>query len=137
MMGVPTNEDRRPVAAAVIVDRHRVLLVRRRVQEGRLSWQFPAGKIEPEELPSEAAVRETREETGLAVTAVGDLGKRVHPDTGRTMHYIRCAIEGGTASAASEEEVAEVAWCSQTDLSAHIPYPLYEPVQEYLNSELC
>ncbi|MFJ5078707.1 NUDIX domain-containing protein [Streptomyces sp. NPDC088553] len=35
--------------------------------EGALSWQFPAGKIESEETPGEAAARETEEETGLLV----------------------------------------------------------------------
>jgi 8-oxo-dGTP diphosphatase len=65
------------VAAAVIVDDGRVLLVRRRVEEGRLSWQFPAGKVEPGESGAEAAVRETLEEAGLAVRVVGRLGERV------------------------------------------------------------
>src|SRR4051812_992249 len=37
---VPMN-DRPPIAAAIIVDDGRVLLVRRRVEEGLLSWQFP------------------------------------------------------------------------------------------------
>ncbi|GAB1692769.1 NUDIX hydrolase [Krasilnikovia sp. M28-CT-15] len=136
-MRVPTKDGQLPVAAAVIVDRRRVLLIRRRVQEGRLSWQFPAGKIEPDESACEAAVREAREETGLAVTAVGSLGERVHPDTGRTMHYIRCAIEGGTTIAANEEEVAAVAWCNRADLSTYVPYPIFAPVQEFLDNELC
>ncbi|MFD5886439.1 NUDIX hydrolase [Streptomyces sp. NPDC060334] len=46
-----TIEAQRAVAAAVIVVDQRVLLVRRRVAEGALAWQFPAGKIEPEETP--------------------------------------------------------------------------------------
>lgn len=37
------------VAAAVIVHEGRVLMVRRRVSEGSLSWQFPARKVEPGE----------------------------------------------------------------------------------------
>jgi 8-oxo-dGTP diphosphatase len=37
------------IATAVIVHDRRVLLVRRRVAEGSLSWQFPAGKIGPGE----------------------------------------------------------------------------------------
>jgi 8-oxo-dGTP pyrophosphatase MutT (NUDIX family) len=57
------------VAAAVIVQNRRVLLVRRRVAESSLSWQFPAGKIRPGESAEDAAVRETLEETGLSVVA--------------------------------------------------------------------
>ncbi|GAA3730547.1 hypothetical protein GCM10022225_10460 [Plantactinospora mayteni] len=64
------RDDRAPIAAAVIVDNGRVLLVRRRVNEGQLSWQFPAGEVEPEEPAEEAAVREAGEETGLTVHSV-------------------------------------------------------------------
>lgn len=61
------------IAAAVIVEDGRVLTVRRRVEEGQLSWQFPAGAIEPGKSEEDAAVRETREETGLTVRAIKPL----------------------------------------------------------------
>ncbi|MGH8833388.1 MAG: NUDIX hydrolase, partial [Actinomycetes bacterium] len=35
--------DQASIAAAIVVDRGRVLMVRRRIKEGELSWQFPAG----------------------------------------------------------------------------------------------
>jgi 8-oxo-dGTP diphosphatase len=129
----PTADDHTPVAAAVIVDDGQVLLVRRRVEEGRLSWQFPAGKVES---AGEAAVRETLEETGLVVRALHDLGERVHPDTGRTMLYFACEAMAGTAHVASKEEVAEVAWCDRIALSICVPYPIYAPVQGYLHDNL-
>lgn len=59
----------RPIAAAIVVYEGRVLMVRRRVSEGQLSWQFPAGEVEPGEIIEDAAVRETQEETGLTVAA--------------------------------------------------------------------
>jgi 8-oxo-dGTP diphosphatase len=43
------NDEGVVVAAAAVVDDGRVLLVRRRVEEGRLPWQFPAGKLNPGE----------------------------------------------------------------------------------------
>ncbi|MGG8409434.1 NUDIX hydrolase, partial [Streptomyces sp. 12297] len=70
------------MAGAVVAHQGRVLLVRRRVPEGRLSWQFPAGKVEPGESFEQAAVRETKEEAGLDVVVVARLGERVHPITG-------------------------------------------------------
>jgi 8-oxo-dGTP diphosphatase len=133
---MPARHDRRSIAAAVIVDDGRVLLIRRRAEEDRLRWQFPAGKVEPGESGDKAAVREALEETGLTVRTVGDLGERVHPDTGRTMRYIACEVMGGTAHAASTEEVAEVAWCDRITLSAYVPYPIYGPVQGYLDGNL-
>ncbi|MBO1413526.1 NUDIX hydrolase, partial [Streptomyces sp. FH025] len=39
------------IAVAIVVQDGRVLMVRRRVAEGQLSWQFPAGEIEPGESP--------------------------------------------------------------------------------------
>ncbi|OSY52628.1 RNA pyrophosphohydrolase [Streptomyces fradiae ATCC 10745 = DSM 40063] len=62
------NTDERPgIAAAIVVNEGRVLMVRRRVSEGQPSWQFPAGEVEPREAREDAAVRETQEETGLTV----------------------------------------------------------------------
>ncbi|WP_299533038.1 NUDIX hydrolase [uncultured Streptomyces sp.] len=123
-----------PVAAAVVVHDGRVLLVRRRVAEGRLSWQFPSGKAEPGETVAEAAVRETCEETGLRVEAVGPLGERVHPDTGRHLSYTACTVIGGTARVAAADEVAEVVWAGHDEIPAYVPQGLFEPVRRYLDA---
>ncbi len=128
--------DRIPIAAAVIVADGRLLLVCRRRPEGELVWQFPAGKVEPGESAEGAALREAAEETGLTVRALRRLGERVHPLTGRTMTYIACAAVTGTAHVAAEREVAEVVWCDRATLTTYIPYPLFEPVQEYLDATL-
>ena len=50
--------------AAILDSEGRILLVRRS-DDGR--WCLPCGWVEPNESPAEAAVRETREETGLVV----------------------------------------------------------------------
>lgn len=131
------NADERPgIAAAVVVSGGRVLLVRRRVREGQLSWQFPAGEVEPGETREQAAMRETREETGLSVTAVRALGERVHPATGRLMSYTACAVVAGTAHVADTEELAELAWAALGEIPRYVPYGLFEPVQEYLDEAL-
>lgn len=131
------NTDDRPgIAAAIVVNEERVLMVRRRVSEGQLSWQFPAGEVEPGEAREEAAVRETREETGLTVTALKLLGERVHPKTGRLMSYTACDVLGGTAHVADTEELAEMAWVAHDDIPEYVPYGLFEPVQEYLDTAL-
>jgi 8-oxo-dGTP diphosphatase len=53
------------IAAAVIVDaRGRTLLVRKR---GTSAFMQPGGKIEPDEQPVDALVRELREELGLVI----------------------------------------------------------------------
>ena len=60
----PEIDPRPTIAAAVIVQGGRFLLVQRAVSEGSLSWQFPAGEVEIGETPEDAAVRETAEEAG-------------------------------------------------------------------------
>lgn len=135
-MGAAVDGDRPVIAAAVVLDQGKVLMVRRRVKEGGLSWQFPAGEVELGESGDEAAVRETLEETSLTVRATKQLGGRVHPNTGRTMLYVACDRVAGTAELADDEELAEVAWCDRATLAAYVPYPLFAPVQEYLDANL-
>lgn len=121
---------------AVLVDSGRVLMIRRRVQEGRLSWAFPGGKIEPGETAEAAAVREVLEETGLTVKAIRLLGERVHPDTGRVITYIACTAVSGEARVAAPEEVAEIAWSALGDTPRLVPHGLFKPVQGYLDGVL-
>lgn len=135
-MTQPETVERAPISAAIIVADGRVLMVRRRVAEGSLSWQFPAGEVEPGESAEEAAVREAHEETGLTVRADRRLGERVHPATGRTMFYVACSVLKGTAYIGDEEELAEVAWCDRATLAEYVPYPLFDPVQAHLDATL-
>jgi len=121
------------IAAAVIVSDRKVLLIRRRIAEGELSWQFPAGKVEPGEAVESAAVRETLEETRLTVGVVKRLGERVHPATGRTMVYVACEVLGGAAQVPAADEVAEVEWCDRVTLARLVPRQLHAPVQDYLD----
>lgn len=124
------------VSMAVVVASGRVLMIRRQVREGRLSWAFPGGKIEQGETAEAAAVREALEETGLAVEPTRLLGSRVHPDTGRPIAYIACTATAGEAHTAAPEEVAEVAWLTLDDIPRLVPNGLYGPVQDYLDGSL-
>lgn len=124
------------IAAAIIVQDGRVLMVQRRVAEGELSWQFPAGEVEAGESPDAAAVRETAEEVGLTVKAVQLLGERVHPKTGRQMSYTACEVASGVATVVDTEELAELAWIAHDQIAKFVPYGLFEPVQAYLDETL-
>lgn len=56
-------------------------------------WGFPGGKIEPNEGPQDAAVRETKEETQLSVTNLKVIDVRLPPkdfeDEGVWAYYTR------------------------------------------------
>lgn len=126
--------DTRPaIAAAVIVQDGRVLLIQRAVAEGSLLWQFPAGEVEPGESGEDAAVRETLEEVGLTVVAKDKLGERIHPSTGRLMQYYACEVLDGEAHVADEDELAAVAWVTLEEIPEYVPYGFFGPVQDYLN----
>ena len=72
-----------PACGVLAVDeRGRVLLQRRR-DTGQ--WALPMGKMELGETPSECAIRETREETGILVEVTGILG--VFSDPGHVVQY--------------------------------------------------
>ena len=108
-------------------------MVRRRLAEGSLLWQFPGGEIEDGESALNAAAREVAEETGLTVKPLELLGEREHPITSRHMFYVACSWESGSAYVADEEELAEVAWCDLEGVRERVPGGLWGPVQAHLD----
>ena len=136
-MTTETSTKKPGISAAIIVDEGRVLMVRRRVGEGDLLWQFPAGAIEEGEAAAEAAVRETVEETGLVVSAIRQIGYlESHPKSGREMFYTACEPVQGEAKVADDEELDAVAWVAHSEIKEYVPYGLFGPVQEYLDDVL-
>ena len=128
--------DQPTVSMAIITRGDAVLMIRRRQKEGELLWAFPGGAVEDGETPEQAAVREVAEEVGMTVKADRVLGERVHPKTGRAMVYVACAVTDGDPEVLDTEEIAEVAWVTHDEIPAHVPYGLFEPVQEHLDAAL-
>ena len=63
--------DPKVAAAVVLAQEGKILLVRRAVEPEQGKWTLPAGFVEADEDPAEAARRECREETGLQVELLG------------------------------------------------------------------
>ena len=98
---------------AVVVDRGRVLLVRRGSEPMKGHWSIPGGLVELGETMQAAVVREIKEETGLEVEPVEVIevldrilrnGERVR------YHYVivdyLCRLVGGELQAGSDAEAA-------------------------------
>jgi 8-oxo-dGTP diphosphatase len=128
--------DGRPlVAVCYIVRDSQLLMVQRKVRRGAPEWGGPSGNVEPGETPEEAAVREVREEVGLAIEVVHRLGDRVHPASGRHLVYFACRILAGEATVIDHDEIAAVEWCdllTALDRWADLHGGVFPPVREYL-----
>ena len=124
---------------AVIVQEQRVLLIRRGQAPLLGEWSLPGGVLECGETLREAAAREAREETGLAVEIGEMLGvyeRIVRGDAGRTRyHYVLidflCRPAGGEARAASD--AAEVQWFTRQQLpDLHLTHDAHDVVMKGL-----
>jgi 8-oxo-dGTP diphosphatase len=117
------------IAVAVVTSSRGVLLGRRR--DGNPPWTFPGGKAEPGETPAEAAVRETAEETGVAVTATGEIGRRTHPATGRLVVYV-AAVPADDGETRAGKELTEVRWVTPEEADELAGGTVFEPVRLHI-----
>ena len=105
---------KRPVVGvgAVIIDRYRILLEKRKNEPSKGKWSVPGGLVELGESVEEAVVREVQEETGLEVdeprlvdvvnyVSLGEKGAVIY-------HYVildyLVAVRSGKVKAASDAD---------------------------------
>jgi 8-oxo-(d)GTP phosphatase len=88
-------------------------------------WTLPKGKLEPDEHPLHAALREVREETGLTCTPQVRLPTIRYltgqPDVEKQVEYWSMRVRVG-AGREPDDEVAEVRWVPLPDAARQLTY---------------
>lgn len=107
------------------------VVIARRNRGGHLEWCLPKGHIEMGETPSETAVREIFEETGIAGRAIMHLAtidywfaaadKRVH----KLVHHFLLEALGGELTVLNDpdQEAEEAAWVPLSTVSSRLAFP--------------
>ena len=129
--------------ATVVVREGRLLMVEEHAQ-GKLVFKQPAGHLEPDESLYEAALRETREETGWDVRLTAFIGayqwKAANTDGSEGRHYLRFAFAAEPvahdAARALDEGLVQALWMTpaqlQAEQSRHRSPLVWQVVQDYL-----
>jgi 8-oxo-dGTP pyrophosphatase MutT (NUDIX family) len=111
-----------PAVCVLIWDDDGRLLLMREAQTG--VWQTVGGMVEPDESPTDAAIREAAEETGLTVrlsglrAALGGPGYRVYYPNGDVCSYVSIVFDAAVAGGrlAGDDEVAELRWFAPDEI---------------------
>lgn len=104
------------VVAAIIHSDGRILAAKRLAGgPSGLKWEFPGGKVEPNEEPQAALRREILEELGLDVIVNDEIGAFVTDIGGLRirLHCFHCRADGELVSLAAHSEVV---WRTPDDL---------------------
>jgi 8-oxo-dGTP diphosphatase len=110
------NEPRIVVGAAIRDGRRVLAAARAYPPELAGLWEFPGGKVEPDETETEALVRECREELGVAIT----VGDRVGGDlsTGNGRYLLRVYFAALAEGEPHAKEHAELRWLAPDELDS-------------------
>lgn len=109
------------VSAAVVLESGRVLLTRRKSGTHLAGlWEFPGGKVEPDEDPRDALRRELVEELGIdcAIGDIVDVAFHRYPDADRSMLLLFYEATRSPSSAEPQPlDVAEFRWAEASFLT--------------------
>ena len=108
---------------AAIIRRQGRILITRRPDDVHLAgmWEFPGGKVEPNESLQAALVREIEEEVGVTIEALDETFTVEHhyPSRFVQLHFFNCRILSGEPKAL---QVADLRWVLPVELDQfHFP----------------
>lgn len=113
------------VAAVIVIDTAFVLVARKRMPpETEGVWEFPGGKVEPEESLEAALTREVAEELGVLVAIEKHLDSITVQNTNGLerpleIHFFECRIAEGVPTPLEHEAISIVPWEELKRLNFH------------------
>ena len=105
------------VTAAIIIEKHMVFATQRGYGEFKDGWEFPGGKIEPNEAPEDAIVREIKEELDTEIK-VGELIDTVEYDYPTFHLSMDCFWAEVKAGHLELKEAEEAKWLTKDQLDS-------------------
>lgn len=76
------------LAGCVFTSEDKKVLLIHRNKSGKIQWETPGGKVEPNELEEVAAVREIEEELGIQVSLLRKIGEGDFSEADKKLHYV-------------------------------------------------
>ena len=117
------------VVAAVIRDNTgKILIAQRNLKKSQGGlWEFPGGKIEPNETKEEAIIREIKEEMDIDIKVEKNIDERVfnYPDKSINLIALECKKTNGDIKLIEHENVK---WVDKFDLKAYE----FAPADEFI-----
>lgn len=114
----------REAAVMLIVKDGLILSISRR--DDPTKFGLPGGKLEPGELPAQAAVRETLEETGVIVNVCTEIFRREEKTSNGEVFYTYCYYADDWSGTPENSEEGIVKWLTVEELTVtHGAFPDY------------
>jgi 8-oxo-dGTP diphosphatase len=107
------------VVAAIIKNENTYLIVQRnRDKYLGLKWEFPGGKVEPNESFQEALLREIHEELNIDINIHEKLAEEKYKDSeiNIVLHYFLCSIKDGSIKLNEHEAIS---WVDKKDFGKY------------------
>jgi 8-oxo-dGTP diphosphatase len=121
---------------AAIIERGQEILIAQRLKGAHmgLRWEFPGGKIEPNESPEDCLKREIKEELDLDIRIWDRLMVVEHQyeELKVILHCYRCSYLGGQAK---KKDCHDFRWVGADDLKNYHFAEADQPIVRYLSEQ--
>lgn len=123
------------VVLAVVVKHGKVLMLSRKDRGEGLSWVFPGGKIEPNERPVPAGMREVYEEAGVLCKRGTKIASRTHPATRQHIVYIKYDYDKGVCRVREPDKFEKAVWLTLEQIEHELGVEIYPAVMKSIRAQ--